>query len=45
MLTMGIDIGSRSAQCVILEDGQLLTYSNIEITDYSPLDMQEARND
>jgi benzoyl-CoA reductase subunit A len=30
MLTMGLDIGSRSAQCVILEDGQLLTYSNIE---------------
>jgi len=30
MLTMGVDIGSRSAQCVILEDGQLLTYSNIE---------------
>jgi activator of 2-hydroxyglutaryl-CoA dehydratase len=26
MLTMGIDIGSRSAQCVIFEDGQLLTY-------------------
>jgi predicted CoA-substrate-specific enzyme activase len=30
MLMMGIDIGSRSAQCVILEDGQLLTYGNIE---------------
>jgi predicted CoA-substrate-specific enzyme activase len=30
MLTMGLDIGSRSAQCVILENGQLLTYSNIE---------------
>jgi predicted CoA-substrate-specific enzyme activase len=30
MLTMGIDIGSRSAKCVILEDGQLLTYGNIE---------------
>ena len=30
MLTMGLDIGSRSAKCVILEDGQLLTYSNIE---------------
>jgi predicted CoA-substrate-specific enzyme activase len=30
MLTMGIDIGSRSAQCVIFEDGQLLTYGNIE---------------
>ena len=30
MLTMGIDIGSRSTQCVILENGQLLTYGNIE---------------
>jgi predicted CoA-substrate-specific enzyme activase len=30
MLTMGLDIGSRSSQCVILEDGQLLTYGNIE---------------
>jgi predicted CoA-substrate-specific enzyme activase len=30
MLTMGLDIGSRSAQCVILEDGRLLTYGNIE---------------
>jgi predicted CoA-substrate-specific enzyme activase len=30
MLTMGIDIGSRSAQCVILQDGRLLTYGNIE---------------
>lgn len=30
MLTMGLDIGSRSAQCVILENGQLLTYGNIE---------------
>jgi predicted CoA-substrate-specific enzyme activase len=30
VLTMGIDIGSRSAQCVILEEGQLLTYGNIE---------------
>ena len=29
-MTMGIDIGSRSAQCVILDDGQLLTYGNIE---------------
>lgn len=27
---MGLDIGSRSTQCAILEDGQLLTYSNIE---------------
>jgi len=27
---MGIDIGSRSAQCVILEDGELLTYGNVE---------------
>jgi bzd-type benzoyl-CoA reductase Q subunit len=30
MLTMGLDVGSRSAQCVILEDGQLLTYGNVE---------------
>ena len=30
MLTMGIDIGSRSTQCVILKDGRLLTYGNIE---------------
>jgi predicted CoA-substrate-specific enzyme activase len=30
MLTMGLDIGSRSAQCVILEDGRLLTYGNVE---------------
>jgi predicted CoA-substrate-specific enzyme activase len=30
VLTMGIDIGSRSAKCVILEDGQLLTYGQIE---------------
>jgi predicted CoA-substrate-specific enzyme activase len=30
MLTMGLDIGSRSAQCVIFEDGQLLTYGNVE---------------
>jgi benzoyl-CoA reductase subunit A len=30
MLTMGVDVGSRSAQCVILEDGQLLTYGNVE---------------
>ena len=30
MLTMGLDIGSRSAKCVVLEDGRLLTYSNIE---------------
>lgn len=29
-MTMGLDIGSRSTQCAILEDGQLLTYSNIE---------------
>src|SRR5512137_2973881 len=27
---MGLDIGSRSAKCVILEDGQLLTYGQIE---------------
>jgi benzoyl-CoA reductase subunit A len=30
MLTMGIDIGSRSAKCVVLEDGELLTYGKIE---------------
>jgi predicted CoA-substrate-specific enzyme activase len=30
MLTMGLDIGSRSAQCVIMENGQLLTYGNVE---------------
>jgi predicted CoA-substrate-specific enzyme activase len=30
MLTMGLDIGSRSAKCVILEDARLLTYGNIE---------------
>jgi benzoyl-CoA reductase subunit A len=30
MLTMGLDIGSRSAKCVILDDGQLLTYGKIE---------------
>jgi benzoyl-CoA reductase subunit A len=30
MLTMGIDIGSRSAKCVILDDGKLLTYGSIE---------------
>jgi predicted CoA-substrate-specific enzyme activase len=30
MLTMGLDLGSRSTQCVILDDGQLLTYGNIE---------------
>lgn len=30
MLVAGIDVGSRSAQCVILQDGQILTYSNIE---------------
>jgi len=30
MLTMGVDIGSRSSKCVILEDGELLTYSTIE---------------
>ncbi|MGE5358736.1 MAG: acyl-CoA dehydratase activase [Bacteroidales bacterium] len=27
---MGLDIGSRSAQCVIFEDGRLLTYGNVE---------------
>jgi predicted CoA-substrate-specific enzyme activase len=30
MLTMGIDIGSRSSKCVILDDGKLLTYGTIE---------------
>jgi predicted CoA-substrate-specific enzyme activase len=30
MLSMGIDIGSRSSKCVILEDGKLLTYGSIE---------------
>jgi predicted CoA-substrate-specific enzyme activase len=30
MLTMGLDIGSCNAKCVILKDGQLLTYGNIE---------------
>jgi predicted CoA-substrate-specific enzyme activase len=29
---MGLDIGSRSTQCVILDDGELLTYSNVETT-------------
>jgi benzoyl-CoA reductase subunit A len=27
---MGLDIGSRSAKCVILQDGQLLTYGQVE---------------
>jgi predicted CoA-substrate-specific enzyme activase len=27
---MGLDIGSRSTKCVILDDGQLLTYGSIE---------------
>jgi predicted CoA-substrate-specific enzyme activase len=27
---MGIDVGSRSAKCAILDDGQLLTYGKIE---------------
>jgi benzoyl-CoA reductase subunit A len=30
MLTMGLDIGSRSAKCAILHDGQLLTYGQVE---------------
>jgi predicted CoA-substrate-specific enzyme activase len=30
VLTMGIDIGSRSSKCVILDDGKLLTYGSIE---------------
>jgi predicted CoA-substrate-specific enzyme activase len=29
MLTMGIDIGSRSSKCVILDNGELLTYGTI----------------
>jgi predicted CoA-substrate-specific enzyme activase len=29
MLTMGIDVGSRSSKCVILDDRQLLTYGTI----------------
>jgi benzoyl-CoA reductase subunit A len=30
MLTMGIDIGSRSTKCVILADGEVLTYGQVE---------------
>jgi predicted CoA-substrate-specific enzyme activase len=30
MLTMGLDIGSRSAKCVIMDDGRLLTYGQVE---------------
>jgi predicted CoA-substrate-specific enzyme activase len=30
MLTMGLDIGSRSTKCVILDDGELLTYGQVE---------------
>lgn len=30
MLFAGIDIGSRSAQCVIMRDGEILSYGNIE---------------
>jgi len=30
MLTMGIDVGSRSTKCVILDDGEMLTYGVIE---------------
>jgi predicted CoA-substrate-specific enzyme activase len=30
MMTMGIDVGSRSTKCVIFEDGKLLTYGSIE---------------
>jgi predicted CoA-substrate-specific enzyme activase len=30
MLTMGIDVGSRSTKCVILDEGRLLTYGSIE---------------
>ena len=51
MLTMGIDIGSRSAQCVILEDGKMLTYGNIETgpdsikTGYAVVDAAFQRQD
>jgi predicted CoA-substrate-specific enzyme activase len=30
MLTMGLDIGSRSTKCVILADGKVLTYGQVE---------------
>jgi predicted CoA-substrate-specific enzyme activase len=30
MLTMGLDIGSRSAKCVIMDDRHLLTYGQVE---------------
>ena len=30
MLTMGLDVGSRSAKCVIMDDRQLLTYGQVE---------------
>jgi activator of 2-hydroxyglutaryl-CoA dehydratase len=30
MFTIGIDKGSRSAKCVIMDDGQLLTYGRVE---------------
>jgi predicted CoA-substrate-specific enzyme activase len=30
MLTMGLDVGSRSAKCVILMDGRLLSYGQVE---------------
>mgnify|MGYP000650326498 CR=1 FL=1 len=38
MLTMGIDVGSRSTKCVILDDGKLLTYGSIEtaVADSTP---------
>jgi benzoyl-CoA reductase subunit A len=48
---MGLDIGSCSAQCVILEDGQLLTYGNIETgpesakTAYAAVDAAVHRRD
>ena len=51
MLTLGIDIGSRSANCVVLEDGQLLTYGNIETgpdsikTGYAVFDSAVNRRD
>jgi benzoyl-CoA reductase subunit A len=51
MLTAGIDIGSRSAQCVILDDGELITYGNIETgpesakTAYATFDAAIHRSD
>ena len=42
MLTMGIDIGSRSSKCVILDDGQLLTYGQVETGPDSARTVYEA---